>query len=72
MGWEAALGWAVFPSSVAEVGADPVAGAGTGKHDGRGRWAACGEAVAGQGGEPPAGQLTQELCWQSGLLDVVL
>lgn len=66
MPWEGALGWVALASSIAGVGADPVAGAGTVKHNVQGRSVSCSETVAGQGGEPPAGQRSQELCWQAG------
>ena len=32
-GWVCVLGWVMFTSSIAEVGADPVAGAGTVKYN---------------------------------------
>lgn len=64
--WEGGLDWVVFTSSIAEVGADPVAGVSTAKHNIQGRSVSCSKTVAGQGRGPPAGQCSQELCWQAG------
>lgn len=62
------LGWVLFTSSIAEVGADPAAGAGMVKCNVQAHSVVCSKTVTGQGGEPPARQRSQELCWQVGSL----